>query len=298
MKNNLVDGIARSLVQHAAHRGPASLAERLEEEWLADFEERKSSLSRLRFGVGCYWATHVIAHEYLEPKVATATASAGGATIAASSYTPPDYSFLSRRTVAVLGILALHAVIIYGFATGLVHTMITKIVEPIRVIPAQPKTPDLPPPLPDLPEFRQQILVVDPVVNVPRIDDSTAPDFVAPQEQPQVVPVVPTVTQPTVVNRVIGGPGKNFPNTDDYYPPAMIRQGITGSTTVKVCTDDRGRLTGDPTLVQSSGFGPLDQGALKLARAGSGHYRASTEDGRAVSSCYPFRVKFAMRQGS
>jgi hypothetical protein len=295
MKNNLVDGMARSVVQHAARQAPASLAQRLEEEWLADFEERKSNLSRLRFGVGCYWATHVIAHEYLEPKVATASAS--GATIAASGYTPPDYSFLSRRTVAVLGIIGLHAVIIYAFSTGIVHTVITKIAPPpVTVIPTRPKTPEAPPPLPNVPEFRKQIFRVDPLVHVQTIENSTAPDFVIPQEQPQVVPAVTTVTQPTVVNRVMGGPGKNFPNTDDYYPPAMIRQGVTGSTTVKVCTDDRGRLTGDPTLVQTSGFAGLDQGALKLARAGSGHYRASTENGRAVSSCYPFRVTFAMRQ--
>ena len=293
MKNNLVDGIARSLVQHAARKAPASLAQRLEEEWLADFEERRSSLSRLRFGVGCYWATHVIAHEYLEPKVATASAS--GATIAASGYTPPDYSFLSRRSVAVLGILAIHAVIIYAFATGLVHTVMTKLAPPITMYPTKPKAPEAPPPLPDLPQFRQQIPRIEHLVNLPKFDDSTAPDMVAPQEQPQVVPVVAKVTQQAVVNRVMGGPGKNFPNTDDYYPPAMIRQGVTGSTTVRVCTDDRGRLTGDPTLVQTSGSAGLDQGALKLARAGSGHYRASTEDGRAVSSCYPFRVTFAMR---
>jgi hypothetical protein len=294
MKNNLVDGIARSLVQHAARKAPASLAQRLEEEWSADFEERKNSLSRLRFGVGCYWATHVIAHEYLEPKVATASAS--GAALAASGYTPPDDSFLSRRTVAVLGILALHAVIIYGFATGLVHTVITKIVPPITVIPTPPKKLEAPPPLPNPPEIQRQVFRIDPDFKVPKIEDSTDADLVAPQERPRPVPPAGPVPRPTVVNRVMGGPGKNFPNTDDYYPPAMIRQGVTGSTTVRVCTDDRGRLTGDPTLVQTSGSAGLDQGALKLARAGSGHYRASTEDGRAVSSCYPFRVTFAMRQ--
>ena len=293
MNNNLVDGIARSLVQHAAHRAPASLAQRLEEEWSADFEERKSGLARLRFGIGCCWATRVIAHEYLEPKVATASAS--GATVAATGYTPPDYSFLSRRTVAVLGILGLHAVIIYGFSTGIVHTVITKFVPPITVVASPPKPPETPPPLPD-PQFQEQIPRIDPLVNVPKFDDSSAPVDVAPREQPQVVPVAAAVTQPTVVSRVMGGPGRNFPTTDDYYPPDMIRKGITGSTTVRVCTDDRGRLTGDPTLVQTSGSAGLDQGALRLARAGSGHYRASTEDGRAVSSCYPFRVTFTMRQ--
>jgi TonB family protein len=294
MKNNLVDAIARSLVQHAAHKAPASLAERLEEEWLADFDERRSALARLRFGVGCCWATRVIAHEYLEPKVATASAS--GATVAATGYTPPDYSFLSRRTVAVLGILGLHAVIIYGFATGLVHTVITKFVPPVIMYPPRPKTPEAPPPLPNRPEFHQQIPRIERLVEVPTIDDSNALQEVAPLAQTQTVPVVPTVPQPTIVNRVMGGPGKNFPNTDDYYPPPEIRMGITGSTNVRVCTDDRGRLTGDPTLVQTSGNAGLDQGALKLARAGSGHYRAGTADGRAVSSCYPFRVTFQMRR--
>jgi hypothetical protein len=55
-----------------------------------------------------------------------------------------------------------------------------------------------------------------------------------------------------------------------------------------------GRLTGEPSVAQSSGSVRLDDGALKLARAGSGHYRATTEDGRAVDSCYPFRITFAL----
>ncbi|HYM29333.1 MAG TPA: hypothetical protein VET66_14380 [Steroidobacteraceae bacterium] len=39
----------------------------------------------------------------------------------------------------------------------------------------------------------------------------------------------------------------------------------------------------------------LDGGALALARAGSGHYRPATEDGRPVSACFPFRIRFEMR---
>src|ERR1700759_2835232 len=98
MKNHFGDGRGRSLVQHAARRAPYSLAERLEEEWLADFAERKSAFARLRFGIGCAWATRVIAHEYLEPKVAAA--SANGATVATNNYEPPNYSFISRRSIA------------------------------------------------------------------------------------------------------------------------------------------------------------------------------------------------------
>ena len=47
--------------------------------------------------------------------------------------------------------------------------------------------------------------------------------------------------------------------------------------------------------MQSSGSARLDEGAIKLARAGSGHYRASTENGTPVSSCYGYLIKFNLR---
>jgi TonB family protein len=293
MKNNIVDGYARSLVRHAARKAPATLAERLEEEWLADFEERKSGLARLRFGIGCAWATRVIAHEYLEPKVATAAAS--GATVAASNYPGPDYSFVSRRTVAVLGIIGLHALIIYGFATGLVHKVLVIVTPPITVMPTPPKVIERPPALDPNPIFRQPIPRIPQDVDVPKFEDDNAPQDVAPIAPVEVPQVGPTQPQPPAVKRVGGGPGKNFPNSADFYPPPEIRGHVEGTAAVSVCTDDRGRLTADPTLVHSSGSAGLDQAALRLAKAGSGRYRSSTEDGRPVSSCYPFNVTFKVR---
>jgi TonB family protein len=294
MKNNFVDGYARSLVQRAARRAPASLAQRLEEEWLADFEERKSALARLRFGVGCAWATRVIAHEYLEPKVATA--SANGATVATTThYRGPDYSFLSRRTVAVFGIIGLHALIIYGFATGLVHNVIIKIVPPVTVVPTVPRVIDRPPPLPTNPTFRQ-IPLVHRDADVPKFDvDNDAPQVVAAVEPTQIAPTTATLPPPHAVNRVGGGPGKAFPNSSDFYPPPEIRGRVEGTVGVNVCTDERGRLTAAPTIVKSSGSAGLDQGALRLAKAGSGRYRPTVEDGRPVNSCYSFQVTFNLR---
>jgi TonB family protein len=97
-----------------------------------------------------------------------------------------------------------------------------------------------------------------------------------------------------VIKRVLGGPGPGFPSTEDYYPAQTIRTGVEGATTVHVCVDEGGRLTAAPAVEQPSGSGLLDGAALKLARAGSGHYRPTTEDGRAVSSCYPLRVRFVL----
>jgi TonB family protein len=106
---------------------------------------------------------------------------------------------------------------------------------------------------------------------------------------------MPPATPPHDVNRVQGGPGKGFPATDDFYPSAAKRMEEQGTTTVRVCVDPSGRLTSDPAAVQTSGSARLDQGAIQLAKAGSGHYRATTEDGRPVNSCYSFRVRFELR---
>jgi TonB family protein len=102
---------------------------------------------------------------------------------------------------------------------------------------------------------------------------------------------------PYVVNQVQGGPGIGFPNPDDFYPMLSRHMEEQGTATVQVCVDTKGRLTADPTTLLGTGSFRLDEGALKLARAGSGHYRATTEDGRPVISCYPLRIRSCSRNG-
>jgi TonB family protein len=98
-----------------------------------------------------------------------------------------------------------------------------------------------------------------------------------------------------VINRVQGGPGIGFPSAHDFYPASAIRRGEQGIATVSACVDGTGRLTSNPTIVQSTGSSRLDEGALTLAIAGSGHYRATTENGKPVNSCYAFRIRFDLR---
>jgi TonB family protein len=105
-------------------------------------------------------------------------------------------------------------------------------------------------------------------------------------------PLVPP--PPAAVKRVQGGPGTGFPSTQDFYPSIAIFRGEQGSATVGACVDGMGRLTSEPKIIQSTGSSRLDDGALKLARAGSGHYRATTEDGQPVNSCYSFRIRFEL----
>lgn len=162
-----VDGIAHRLIHRAARRVPDSLSERLKEEWLADFEVQRGAMARLRFALGCCWATNVIAHEHAVAAIAATSSAAGHGQLI--RHPGEDFPFFSGRTITF--VLA----------------------------------------------------------------------------------------------------------------------------TVSVCVDGRGRLVSEPTLVESTGSTRLDDAALRLAKAGSGHYRATTEDGQTVNSCYPFRIRFELR---
>ena len=64
---------------------------------------------------------------------------------------------------------------------------------------------------------------------------------------------------------------------------------------VSVCIDPNGKLSGEPSLATTSGSPRLDEGALKLAKAGSGHYKPATEDGKPVAACTKFGIRFQLK---
>ena len=284
-------GLARSMIRSAAQKAPSHLAERLEEEWLADLLVQRGRWAQLRFALGCYWATEVITHEFPAPSALTSPASASHAL---NLFAHHDANFLSGRVSLVVAILGLHALAIYGFAVGFGHTLIDNIPAPIRGV-LVPKERPLPAVLPTPPpvafrdhRFELPVPPRDPI-NFPK-DTFEARDAVAPASQ-----VLPPTAPLRHAVRVMGGPGAGFPVTDDFYPEASRRNGERGVATVRVCVDSTGRLTGMPTIAQSSGSTLLDEGALKLAKAASGHYRPTTEDRLAISDCYSYRIRFELR---
>jgi TonB family protein len=283
------------LIHHAAHRAPESLSSRLEEEWLADLESRSSSLSRLRFAVGCCWATMVIANDY--PRSPVPVASPAAAARGFVTLVDRNFGYFSLRSATLFLIAGLHAALFYGLITTLSHTRGTL---PPSILENQA--------LKDIPREKvsvPQSLSKDWTITVPPLDPKVPrvrvpdDDVTTTVGEKQVEPYSPAPTQgiPThLVARVAGGPGAGFPDTADFYPSLSIHLGEQGLSTVRVCVDGHGRLTSDPTTVQSSGSARLDEGALKLARAGSGHYRAATEDGQPVNSCYPVGIRFQLKQ--
>jgi protein TonB len=290
-QRNVTTGVNHWLIHQAACRAPGSLSQRLEEEWLADLAARPSAISRLRFAIGCCWATQVIAFEYRPSRIPVTSSAVEGKLM--SAYAQHGLSNFSSRSTTLFLVVTLHAALFYGVLTTLSH-----IHSSVVPAPLQNRLLENPHPLP-LPTSLPTPQLNRPTIQVPK------PDFDVPREldpshamSTDVIPEPSLPTPPSVphaVKQVQGGPGTGFPNPDDFYPALARRMEEQGIVTVRVCVDVNGRLTADPATLQGTGSARLDEGALKLARAGSGHYRATTEDGRPVDSCYPFRIRFQLR---
>jgi TonB family protein len=292
------NGLTHWLIHQAAHRAPEALSPRLEEEWLADLESRSAAVSRLRFAMGCCWATLVIANDY--PRNRVAAASAAAPTSGLVTLIERNFGYFSLRSATLFLIAGLHAAIFFGLIVSLSHT---------RAATAPPNLQNSAP-IP-LPREKPPVVISDPaldhwILHVPKpvVDSPTRLNFekdvVAdvtdkPREVISPPPGIPQGLTHTV-QRSAGRPGAGFPETSDYYPPLSIRLGEEGLSSVQVCVDTRGRLTSPPTTANGSGSARLDDAALKLARAGSGHYRATTEDGLPVNSCYSFGIRFQLNK--
>jgi TonB family protein len=211
-----------------------------------------------------------------------------------SAFAQQDSGYFSRRSGTFFLVVSLHAILFYGVMTTLSHINAGVIPDPLQYRPLDdPHPPAVLPPPPPPQLSKATIDTPIPEFNVPGEPDpghevTTTSDTIPSQPLLQSNPI-------HEVKRTQGGPGVGFPDPDDFYPPLARRLEEQGSATVRVCVDAKGRLTSDPTVLQGSGSARLDDGALRLARAGSGHYRASTEDGQPVNSCYPFRIRFQIK---
>lgn len=287
-----LDGVTHWLILHAARRAPESVSSRLEEEWLADLESRSSALSRLRFAVGCCRASLVIVGEY--PRKAVPAAGSAAAARGLITLADRNFGYFSLRSGTLFLVAGLHVALFYGLITTLSHIRVLATPPNLQNQVVKPAPPEkLPPLLPEMKMIGLPKLVVDPPPIID-VDNDPAPQVLEKPPVPYSPP--PPEAPPHLVRQVAGGPGAGFPDTADFYPSQSIRMEEEGLSTVRVCVDPKGRLTSDPTTVKSSGSARLDEGALKLARAGSGHYRPTTEDGQPVSSCYPLGIRFQLKK--
>jgi TonB family protein len=199
---------------------------------------------------------------------------------------------LSQRALTFGAIVAFHVVLIYLFASGLgaatlqvvTTTLIGTVIDP----PPAPPEPPPPAPQPDLESARVDINLGPPPdvrINIPSDDSGAALSGVLTPDLPPVIEAPPSRVEPI---HLVGH--HQLPNTQDYYPAPLIRDGIEGATNIQVCVDERGRRQGDPTVTQTSGNARLDRAALDVAR--DGRYARSARGETFVPNCYGFRIVF------
>jgi periplasmic protein TonB len=198
---------------------------------------------------------------------------------------------MTRRGAVLVAIVALHVFIAWALATGLARRAIEVIAPPIQTtIVEETKKEELPPPPPP-PQFERPPVELPPpdvTINMPVETESTAIR----------VTNTPVAKAPPVAVARPGtnvGFGRGFPNSDEFYPDASRRLEEQGIVTVHVCVGADNKLTEEPSVAKSSGSARLDGGAVKLAKAGSGKYIAATEDGKPITKCINYNVKFQLR---
>ena len=199
---------------------------------------------------------------------------------------------MSRRTVVFFAIVALHALMIWGFATGLVGKVVTDITKDVEVSiikQEEEKIEPPPPPKADLENKPPPVQIPPPIFNIQ-----------TPVETPIAVvtnkPAPPPPPRPVVMQAVKPIEFRGPVDIDSYYPPQAQRLEQQGSPIVHWCVNPDGKRDGEPEVKTSSGFDLLDQAALKLIRE-SRFTAAKGTDGKPMRSCKDLKVTFKLKSG-
>lgn len=124
---------------------------------------------------------------------------------------------------------------------------------------------------------------------------------------PQAAPASPapspgSIRQTTSPPRAPDGPITPSPtspeqcevtSTSTSPPTPSSPTHASGRSVVCVCTDEKGTLTRDPVIAESSGDPRVDSGAIKMARIDSGRYTPPTSNGQPQPACFRFAIDFS-----
>jgi periplasmic protein TonB len=188
-----------------------------------------------------------------------------------------------------VGIVIIHLLMIWAFASGLAHRVIAQMTQDVKVniIDVQKKDEKPPPPPKQDLEKPPPVQVPPPIVNIQ-----------IPIEAPQMVvtdkPVPPPPPRP-IAAQVPSTPLSSVRplNTEDYYPEQSKRAEEQGSAVIQVCVLPTGKLDGDPAVQTTSGFARLDAAAVQMFK--DTKYKPGIVNGQPIRSCKPFKVTFKMK---
>ncbi len=177
-----------------------------------------------------------------------------------------DHSQSSSRTVSIIIVALIHAVLGYVFVTGLGIKYVKKAAEQLNVIdvaeeppPPEEEPPPPPPPPPDMPPPPPP----PPTAPPPMVQLNAPPVYVAPPPPPapppSAPPAPPAPPPPPVVSKAAaprGNPASWI--TSDDYPSRALRDEAQGRVTAAWDINAQGRAE-NCRIVSSSGNADLDE---------------------------------------
>jgi protein TonB len=203
-----------------------------------------------------------------------------------SLYEQPSL-FSGKRGAALIAVILLHVVIVWGFYSGLAGQLVQKIIPPVEIAQIdKPKDVDKPPPPP--PKLEE----IKPYVPPPEFVDIQA----APPENNAISVVTQTKTPPPapvaapVQHNIVGArmdPKHPFHIGEEYYPDASKRAGEEGRCIVLAHVAASGAIL-DAQIQTSSGFPRLDEACLKGVKGQKA--MPGLEDGKPVEGHFAFAI--------
>jgi protein TonB len=203
-----------------------------------------------------------------------------------------DSTFLTRRGLVFVLIVALHAGMYYGLNSGLSKHLVDVVLGPIetRMIEEAPDTDEPPPPPPPKIETPPPF-VPPPEVSIELPVESTTSTAI--QTVTNVRPTTPPpVQQAAPVPRTAPKSDSRRPLSQPEYPPSSRRAGEAGTVILEVYVLETGRV-GEARVKQSSGYPRLDEAAVREVKR-SWRLVPGTENGKPVPMWGQFAVTFKL----
>ena len=203
-----------------------------------------------------------------------------------------DSSFLTRRGLVFVLIVALHAGMYGVLNSGLSQHLVDVVLGPIetRMIEEAPDTDEPPPPPPPKIETPPPF-VPPPEVSIELPAETTQSTAIQTVTNVRPTAPPPPVAQPTVP-RTAPKSDSRRPLSQPEYPPSSRRAGEAGTVILEVYVLETGRV-GEARVKQSSGFPRLDEAAVREVKR-SWRLVPGTENGKPVPMWGQFAVTFKL----
>ncbi len=213
-----------------------------------------------------------------------------------------DHSEGSSRTVSIVIVALIHAVLGYAFVSGLGMQYVKKAAEQLNVVDVkeEPPPPDEepPPPPPDQPIEPPPVVAPPPIVQTPApappIQTVRTPPPVfnpTPVVAPPPPPPAPKVAAQKATPR--GSPGSWV--TDADYPSRAQREERSGTTGFRLEIGPDGRVT-NCTVTSSSGHADLDAETCRLLPRRARFKAAVGSDGQPMADSFSSRIVWKLPQ--